>query len=162
MRPSRVTWVASTIIRPAPEYARCPRCTRCQSPMQPSSAEYWHMGEMTMRFGSVMPPTSIGVNSSGCGKLDTSFAEFFSEFPGKQDRARLIAMQAERVGGDRQPLAGETGDEAALDHAERLLDRLLRVLDHAARLVARRERAVVGIAAIGKHFRDGVQALLVH
>jgi hypothetical protein len=36
------------------------------------------MGEMTMRFGSVMGPTSIGVNSSGRGKLDVSFGEFFS------------------------------------------------------------------------------------
>src|SRR2546426_3857673 len=31
MRPSRVTCVASTIRSPAPEYARCPRCTKCQS-----------------------------------------------------------------------------------------------------------------------------------
>src|SRR5678816_2206445 len=104
--------------------------------MQPSSAEYWHMGEMTMRFGSVMPPTSIGVNSSGRRKLDASFGEFLPQFLCKQHRAGLIAVQAEGVGRDRHALSGEAGDEAALDHAERLLDRLLRVLDHAARLVA--------------------------
>ena len=31
--------------------------------MQPSSAEYWHMGATAMRLGSVMPPSLIGVNS---------------------------------------------------------------------------------------------------
>ncbi len=48
----------------------------CQSPIEPSSAEYWHIGEITTRFGSVMPPRSIGVNNSGRGKLDASFGEF--------------------------------------------------------------------------------------
>ena len=37
---------------------------------QPSSAEYWHIGETTMRLGSVMPPSSSGVKSSGCGNFD--------------------------------------------------------------------------------------------
>src|SRR6185295_20273337 len=129
--------------------------------MLPSSAEYWHMGEMTTRFGSVIPPTSIGVNSSGRGKLDAPLGEFPSQFPCKHDGPGLIAVEAERVRRDRHALSGKAGDEAALDHAERLLDRLLRVLDHAARLVARRERAVVGVAAVGEHFGDGLHAFLL-
>ena len=40
--------------QPAPESARLPRWIMCQSVAQPSSAEYWHIGEMTMRLGSVM------------------------------------------------------------------------------------------------------------
>src|SRR3954469_26012927 len=35
--------------------------------MQPSSAEYWHIGATTTRLGSVMPPSWIGVNSFGDG-----------------------------------------------------------------------------------------------
>jgi hypothetical protein len=31
--------------------------------MQPSTAEYWHIGAMTMRFARVTLPTMIGVNS---------------------------------------------------------------------------------------------------
>src|SRR5688500_11540787 len=50
MRPSGATAVASAITRAAPPTARAPRCTRCQSFGTPSSAEYWHMGETTMRF----------------------------------------------------------------------------------------------------------------
>src|SRR5439155_25733779 len=30
----------------------------------PSRAEYWHIGDMTMRFGKVVPRSSSGVNSS--------------------------------------------------------------------------------------------------
>jgi hypothetical protein len=29
--------------------------------MLPSSAEYWHIGETTMRLGSVTPPRVMGV-----------------------------------------------------------------------------------------------------
>ena len=63
MRPSRVTPVASIITSPAPEIAMLPRCTRCQSVMLPSSAEYWHIGDTATRFGSVMPPSRIGSKS---------------------------------------------------------------------------------------------------
>ena len=52
MRPSRLTSVISVITSPAPPTARLPRCTRCQSPGVPSSAEYWHIGETTTRLGS--------------------------------------------------------------------------------------------------------------
>ena len=35
----------------------------CQSVADPSSAEYWHMGAMMMRFSSRNAPRSSGVNS---------------------------------------------------------------------------------------------------
>src|SRR5215212_7248310 len=148
MRPSRVTPVASTTTMPGPDIASWPRCIRCQSVMLPSSAEYWHIGETTMRFGSVTPPSSIGVKSSGRFNLDAFFRECFSKRFGEDDRACLVAVQAERIRRDRHALAREGRHVAALDHAEHLLDRFVRVLDHPARLVARRERAVVGIAAV--------------
>src|SRR5437762_8302954 len=115
MRPSRVTPVASTTSMPGPDSASWPRWMRCQSVIAPSSAEYWHIGETTMRFGSVTPPSWIGVNNLGCGNLDSSLAKYFSQFLGEDNGARLIAVQAERVGGDRDALAGEAGDGALLD-----------------------------------------------
>src|SRR5579883_2942398 len=45
MRPSGVTAVASVKTRAARPTAREPRCTRCQSLANPSSLEYWHIGE---------------------------------------------------------------------------------------------------------------------
>ena len=35
---------------PAPPTARLPRWTRCQSSANPSTEEYWHMGETTIRL----------------------------------------------------------------------------------------------------------------
>src|SRR5690606_6972505 len=57
------TAVASTMIRPAPPVAREPRCTRCQSPAKPSSAEYWHIGETPIRFRSSTPRNRIASNN---------------------------------------------------------------------------------------------------
>src|SRR2546425_8271001 len=119
--------------------------------MQPSSATYWHIGETTMRLGSVMPPSWIGLKSLGSANLDLPFRERAPESLGKGRRARLVAVDAQRVGRDGYALAREAGDVALFDHRERLLHRLVGVLDHAAGLVARRERAVVGIAAVGEH-----------
>ena len=48
---SRPRWLRRTPT-PAPPCANLPRCTRCQSVTWPSCAEYWHMGEMTMRLRS--------------------------------------------------------------------------------------------------------------
>src|SRR4051794_29721853 len=62
MRPSRSTAVASTVTSPAPDIAIVIRCCRCQSFIEPSFAEYWHMGETTIRFGSRTGPMSNGVN----------------------------------------------------------------------------------------------------
>ena len=67
MRPSRLTSVISAMTSPAPPTARLPRCTRCQSSGVPSSAEYWHIGETTTRFGSTSSRRRNGVNIGGGG-----------------------------------------------------------------------------------------------
>ena len=74
MRPCRSTWVASTITRAAPECANMPRCIRCQSLAQPSSAEYWHIGETTMRLASSRPATRKGVNKVLGMRIDSTLA----------------------------------------------------------------------------------------
>ena len=56
MRPTASTAVASMISSPAPDKARWPRWTRCQSVAAPSTALYWHIGAMTMRFFSGSGP----------------------------------------------------------------------------------------------------------
>src|ERR1700694_122261 len=123
---------------------------KCQSFMQPSSAEYWHIGETTMRLGSVTPPSWMGVKSLGSGNQDSFFRKGFPERFGEGHGAGLVAVQAQRVGGDRHALAREAGHLNPLDHRQRLLHRLRGILDHAARQLARRERAVVGVAAVGE------------
>src|SRR5512134_919999 len=40
---------------------------RCQSVMPPSTAEYWHMGAITIRFASFSPPTVSGLNRTLIG-----------------------------------------------------------------------------------------------
>src|SRR5215475_10761509 len=64
MRPSGVTAVASMVSNAAPDRARWPRWMTCQSVMQPSTAEYWHIGAMTMRLANSRAPTRSGVNSA--------------------------------------------------------------------------------------------------
>src|SRR3970282_900874 len=86
------------------EQAMRPRCTRCQSLMQPSSAEYWHIGDTTMRFGSVTPPIWIGVNSLGSGNVDSFLVERWLA-----DRGAAIHQRALYRGGHR------TGDRASRD-----------------------------------------------
>src|SRR5580765_4743510 len=44
----------------APPTARVPRCTKCQSFEKPSTLEYWHIGETTMRFCSVRERSDSG------------------------------------------------------------------------------------------------------
>src|SRR6185436_9651997 len=114
MRPSRVTPVASTTSMPGPDSASWPRWMRCQSVIAPSSAEYWHMGDTTMRLGSVTPPSWIGVKSLGCGNLDSPFGKGFPDLCREGHGAGLVAVQAERVGGDRDALAGEAGEVSLL------------------------------------------------
>jgi hypothetical protein len=41
---------ASVMISPAPPTARLPKCTRCQLLAKPSTLEYSHMGDTTIRF----------------------------------------------------------------------------------------------------------------
>ena len=72
MRPSGVTAVASMVRRPAPESARLPRCMTCQSVAHPFSAEYWHIGAMTIRLRNVSDPIRKGVNSAIMTALEVS------------------------------------------------------------------------------------------
>ena len=65
MRPCGDTATASVITMPAPPCANLPRWTRCQSFTRPSVAEYWHIGEITMRFLAVMLRIVIGWNRGG-------------------------------------------------------------------------------------------------
>ncbi len=53
MRPSAVTAIASVNTSPAPPTARDPRWTTCQSFANPSSEEYSHIGDTTMRLRRV-------------------------------------------------------------------------------------------------------------
>ena len=67
MRPRGSTWVASTQTMPAPPVARAARWAKCQSFTRPSSAEYWHIGDIMMRFFTVTERKVIGRNRCGCG-----------------------------------------------------------------------------------------------
>src|SRR5581483_9325728 len=62
MRPIASTWVASMQNIAAPERARLLMWVKCQSVAEPSSAEYWHIGETMMRLASFRPRNSIGAN----------------------------------------------------------------------------------------------------
>ena len=62
MRPRASTAVASAMTSAAPPTARLPRCTRCHVVGNPSTREYWHIGETTIRFRSVNPPRTKGSN----------------------------------------------------------------------------------------------------
>ena len=55
MRPSGVTAVASMVSSAAPDSARCPRWITCQSVAHPSTAEYWHIGAITIRLRKLEP-----------------------------------------------------------------------------------------------------------
>ena len=67
MRPRGSTAVASMQTSPAPPTARLPRCTRCQSLANPSSEEYWHMGETAIRLRKVTLRISSGVIKLAAG-----------------------------------------------------------------------------------------------
>src|SRR4051794_3374076 len=77
MRPCFVTAVASTITMPAPPSAKRPRWTKCQSLARPSSAEYWHIGEMMMRFFVSMPRNFSVVNRRGLLIAERSIRALF-------------------------------------------------------------------------------------
>src|SRR5580700_4771484 len=62
MRPMASTWVASMQNIAAPESERLLMWVKCQSLAEPSSAEYWHIGDTMMRLASFRPRNSIGEN----------------------------------------------------------------------------------------------------
>ena len=61
IRPIADTAVASIVNNPAPDCSSWPQCTVCQSVAQPSTAEYWHIGETTMRLARVRLRSLKGV-----------------------------------------------------------------------------------------------------
>src|SRR6185503_9961877 len=133
MRPSAVTAVASVITSAAPPIAREPRWTRCQSLANPSWLEYWHIGETTMRWGSVRPREvnvskrlGIGTWNLGFGIWDLRRSRrlslrradrFVGERLGRGHRCRAVASQLRRHG--RQARDRDHASEAAADHRER-------------------------------------------
>src|ERR1035441_4406706 len=82
MRPRASTADASMQTSPAPPTARLPRCTRCQSVANPSSEEYWHMGETAIRLRK-----AISRMASGAIKFATGGELIVSVW---QRRARLV------------------------------------------------------------------------
>src|SRR6185295_4631318 len=62
MRPIADTAVASIVNIPALDCSNWPQWTTCQSVAQPSTAEYWHIGETTMRLASASLRSLYGVN----------------------------------------------------------------------------------------------------
>src|SRR5437660_10491429 len=52
---------------PAPPWANLPRWTRCQSVTWPSSAEYWHIGDTTMRLRASTSRNRTLSNNIGFG-----------------------------------------------------------------------------------------------
>ena len=83
---------------PAPDNARWPRWTRCQSVAAPSSAEYWHIGETTIRLGSATPRSDKGWNRALMG-LGTSSGVVL-----RPDAALLRIVEREAHDGRRQAL----------------------------------------------------------
>src|SRR5471032_914867 len=64
MRPCALTAVASVLSMPASDRARWPRWIMCQSLAEPSSsAEYWNIGAMAMRFFNCTGPSAHGENN---------------------------------------------------------------------------------------------------
>ena len=73
---------------PAPPWANLPAWTRCQSLAKPSCAEYWHIGEMTMRLRISRPRNCNGLNSMG-GRWLAASPSFRIACPGSVDEDKL-------------------------------------------------------------------------
>ena len=69
MRPMASTWVASMQNIAAPDSDRLLMWVKCQSLAEPSSAEYWHIGDTMMRLAKVKPRKEIGVKSVLMGQV---------------------------------------------------------------------------------------------
>src|SRR6185437_13518281 len=127
---------------PAPELASIPRCTRCQSLAQPSSAEYWHMGETTMRLASSRPASRIGENKTLIGG---------SGFWGGAARVRS-ALDGFQIGDDVTYLIGVKGEfrHVSVTGHDAFTEGLLQRLDPIAPAdLAERNRLLVGAVAGG-------------
>src|SRR3546814_1951613 len=69
IRPSWLTAVASRQSMPAPPSDKLPRWAICKAVASPLLAEYWHIGDTTMRLGNVSPRKTRG--SKRCAILLT-------------------------------------------------------------------------------------------
>jgi hypothetical protein len=96
MRPSGSTAVASVKTTLAPPTAKRPYCTMCQSLAMPSSAEYWHMGEMTTRLRRVSPRRVRGL-SSMAGAVASVIRGIPGGPPGTLPRPALRGEEPRRV-----------------------------------------------------------------
>src|SRR5687768_15043971 len=122
MRPRFSTAVASTNTAPAPPCANLPRCTRCQSATMPSCAEYWHIGEMTMRLRRRTPRSSSGWKRNGgtIARLCRRTAGMRIPRLAAAGRARALGLeqleQQQRIGGlhDVQLAADRVGARAVI------------------------------------------------
>jgi len=97
MRPSRLTSVISVMTSPAPPTARLPRCTRCQSPGVPSSAEYWHIGDTTTRLASTSERRRNGVNIGGGGGAAATDVPVWCEAFSANQRSTVATSLASRA-----------------------------------------------------------------
>src|SRR5437763_8587875 len=70
MRPIADTAVASIVNMPAADCSSWPQWIVCQSVAQPSTAEYWHIGETTMRFANVSSRSENSENSDSAMMLE--------------------------------------------------------------------------------------------
>src|ERR1700716_4085659 len=115
MRLRRSTWVASTITRPAPEFASMPRWVRCQSLATPSSALYWHMGETTTRLSSARSASRYGENRMelmgypGFWEGRSGYADHMGPGPPAGKRSRACRHPCKST--TRARLSGETSSK---------------------------------------------------
>src|SRR5579871_884757 len=68
IRPSGVTAAASVNTSPAPPVARAARCAKCQSFANPSTEEYWHIGETPIRLAKSTSRIRSLLNKCGMGQ----------------------------------------------------------------------------------------------
>src|SRR5438067_2856603 len=95
MRPVAVTAVASVNTSAAPPTARLPRCTKCQSLAKPSTLEYSHIGETTIRFASVTPRRFSASNRCATGgsidrRREDQIVLPLLSVPGSPERGRKL------------------------------------------------------------------------
>src|SRR6202050_949742 len=89
MRPSGVTAAASVNTKAAPPTAREARCAKCQSFAWPSTDEYWHIGETTMRLAKSTSRMRSLLNRCGMDQWSRSRMEGERQLLGS---ARAVVM----------------------------------------------------------------------
>src|SRR5947207_237774 len=128
MRPWGSIAVASSMTTPAPDIASVMAFCRCHSVGSPSTAEYWHIGEIAMRFGATSGPISTGLNSNA---MDVSFEipEPFHIRLGADSSSRVERMTADHfrqidgaVGTRNRHVISRQGGELAVQSLQRLVD----------------------------------------